>query len=67
MAKNRIKYKLLELYYANREADRIQAVTTKREYERERMAADIVRLTHSLEKGLSIEKIRPLFGKKKIQ
>lgn len=39
---------------------------TKRNYESNRLLGEIVRYTHSIEKGLSLEKVRPGFGYAKI-
>ena len=61
-----LKYRLYEVYYAWKEAARTERIVSTDTYEADRVAADIIRLIHAIEKGLSIENPRPFFGQKKI-
>lgn len=42
-------------------------IANSKDYKRERLAAELIRNVHSIEKGLSIKNIRPGFGHKKQQ
>ncbi len=63
---DKLKYRLYEVYYAWKEAGRTERIVYSDAYEADRTAANIIRLVHAIEKGLSIENPRPFFGQKKI-
>lgn len=61
-----IKRKILELYWALKDYNELHDSQINSDFAEDRIAANIIRLTHSIEKGLSIENPRIGFGISKI-
>lgn len=61
-----MKKELLQLIYLFKHWKHTQDISKSKEFKAEREKAEIIRLVHSIEKGLSLEKPRLGFGVKKI-
>lgn len=62
-----IKKTLIDIMYALRESKRKQKILKGKAFQKSRLEAAIIRLVHSIEKGLSIKSPRLGFGYKKIE